>query len=323
MDRLNQSPSREVTLRKLKRDAENMRQYARFAVVLKGDTVEIIDNRDRKMTGLPYARIIAILGPVFYKGELLEESVLMEVGYSRTRPYAQLEERPRNEHGFRENKRWSLSARARIDGLTGEHFSIIYPAIERCMTAVVLELREKWKTKDPWWVNGPGKVARGIFFTVHQSDILMHRQMVLEDVRYRDEKYISGHAEWIRKMLGRYKRSYYTPQQLKNFRVVRCVMELLSQPHYTPFYRSVFCGHFAIGSHEQVLLEAILEKSGIDVADSDQEVRAVRSAGMVFPKLKTIRCYRPPVQPTHHARGASVFEILLEEGYRERNEISF
>ena len=323
MNGSNQSPSREVTLMKLKRDAENIRKYARFVIVNKGDLVEVIDNGNRRVQGLPYARIIAVLGPVSHKDEVLEESILMEVGYSRTRPYAQLEERPRDEHGFRQNKRWFLSKRLRIRGLTHDEFSIVYPIIERCIATVVLELREKWRTKGPWWVNGAGKVDRGIFFTANQSDAFLHRQMILEDVRYRDQKYISGHAEWIRRLLRRYKCSYYTPRQLKNLRVTRCVTELLSQAHYTPFYRSVFCAHFATGSHEQVLLEAILEEFGIDIADPNQDVRVLRSAGMVFPKLKTIRCYRVPGQPAHHARDASVFEILLEEGYRERKEIPF
>lgn len=83
---------RQATLSKVQRDGHNLKQHARFVIVLRNGKPELIDNGRRQKQGLPFARTIVVLGPVRYQGILVSEAVLLEVGYGRTRPYAQLEE---------------------------------------------------------------------------------------------------------------------------------------------------------------------------------------------------------------------------------------
>ncbi len=318
----NQSLHRGVTLEKLQRDAQNIRQYARFVIVLNGQQVEVIDNGHLRKEKLPYAKLVAVLGPVEHKGVSLKESVLMEIGYSRTRPYAQLEERPKDKNGDRSGRRWFLKGRARVGNLSDKDFSLVYPIVAQCMEQIVLECRENWGTKGPWYVNGPGEIERGIYFTVSHSDELLYRQLVCEDVRYRKQKYIVDHAVWIRSLLGKYKSSYYTAKQLKGFAKARIVAELLSQRHYTPFYRAVLLSCLTAGSHVRILFESIIEIFNIDISLTDQEAYALER-DRHLPWLKNLRCYRPPIQPSVHAQGSSVFEIILERNYREQNEVPF
>ncbi|MHB8660802.1 MAG: hypothetical protein ACYC75_02605 [Minisyncoccota bacterium] len=253
----------------------------------------------------------------------MEKSVLMEIGYSRTRPYTQLEERPRGKDGHRSGRRWFLKQRTRVRNLSGEEFALVYPLIAQCMTAIVLECREKWGQKRPWFVIGPGEVERGIHFTISHADELLHQQFVREDARYRGDKYIRKHARWIRWLFGRYKSSYYTPKQMKSFARVQCVAEMLSQNHYTPFYRMVLCGYFKEGSRTRTILESIMEVFNIDISLTDLETHTLEPALISLPWLINLRCYRPPQQPAVHARNSSIFELTLERSYREKNEIPF
>lgn len=313
---------RGVTFGKLRRDARNILRYARFVIVLGGDYPKVIDNGYRRTKSLPYARIIAVVGPVQHTGIILKNGVRMEIGYSRTRPYAQLEERLRDEYGNRGNRRWFLKPRPRAGHLSDEEFALVFPLITQCMASIVLEHRQNWKVKKSWWVDGPGEVERGVHFTIHHSDESMFRQMVLEDVRYRRERYISRHAAWVYYLLKRYKYSAYPSRQLRKFSKAQCVAEMLSQGHYTPFYRAVFLRCFAKGSHTRTLLDSIMETFGIDVSLSEREEYVLDHAPTV-PKLVDLQCYRPPRQPIVHARESSVFEITLERRYREKNEIPF
>ncbi|HEC93750.1 MAG TPA: hypothetical protein ENI56_00010 [Candidatus Kaiserbacteria bacterium] len=324
MTKANTLLSRGVTLGKLNRDAKNMLRYARFVVVLKKEgRLAVIDNGDRRANGLPYAKIIAVLGPVQHKDVFLQESVLMEVGYSRTRPYAQLEKRPKDKAGNRAGCRWNLKPRIRMRGLSEEETVLVYPDIVKCMTAIVLEEREKWKKKGRWWGGSVGYVERGIHFTVNHCDKIIHRQMMLEDVRYRKKRYIAGHAKRIRRYLKRYKYSYYSRKELRSYAYARRIAELLSQPYYTPFYRTVICEVFAEGTHERTLLGLIMEAFGLDVSLDGIDAFVLSSTLVVLPELRDLWCHRPIKQPLVHAKGASTFVLFLERRYREKNEIPF
>lgn len=316
---------RRVTCAKLKRDVENLRKYARFVIVLNETFVEVVDNIERRNKKLPFAKLIAIIGPAEHEGIFFNESLLMEVGYSNTRPYKQTELWVKREDGSF-IKSLTLKQRPRVRKISDDELSLTYPHIVQCMTTIVLEQRAGWMIKEPWFVSGARYVERGIFFTISRTDALMHRQMVLEDVRYRKWKYIYHHASWIRARLGALKSSYYTSKQLKSFARIRNVAQMLSNGHYTAFYRAVLCRQFAEGTHVRCLLDSIMEVFHIDVSLSDEESNTL-DAVLVLPKFVNIRCYRPPVQPRMqpraHGQGSSIFEVVLERKYREKNEVPF
>jgi hypothetical protein len=312
----------EVTLGKLIRDVANVRRYARFVLVLTQEGVQVIDNGHLRKSGLPYAKLIAVVGTVSYKAETFE-GLLMEIGYSRTRPYTSLEERHETAGKGRAPRRWHLKARSRVRGLTDTELASIYPHFGPCMETIVLEHREKWQVKKAWWVNGPGPVERGVYFTVSRSDARMHQQMALEDVRFRKRAYISGHMKRIRRYLRRATLAYYPLERLRTRVWANLIADVLAQRHYTPFYRTVLIQQFPKGSHQRSLLGDIAEAFAIDVTLSDDEVAVLHAPEVVLPHFTNVRCYRVPQQPVVHARGASVFEVILTRSYREKHEVPF
>ncbi|MCX6786564.1 MAG: hypothetical protein NTU85_01955 [Candidatus Kaiserbacteria bacterium] len=323
----NPSIRRVATKEKLERDVENLKKYSRFAFVLNGKGIEVIDNGERRAKGLPYAKIIAVLG---------KEGILMEIGYKRTRPYASLEdqtqvgerkprrkplpngEKRKREKRERKEKRWHLKQRPRVRALTEEEFMCVYPGIIMCMKIIVDEERKSWEVKEPWFTKGPGEIQKGIHFTVNHNDTFMHKQMMLEDVRYRMEKYLQRHARKIRWLLRNYQRSYYSRKQLGSFARVRRVKELLQQQHYTPFYRIFLRNYFAEIAKKKTMphlcevLDSIIETFEIDISSlTEQEAYALQPSAIVLPGFDGLQCYRLPEQnqPRIQAKGATVFEL--------------
>lgn len=308
---------RRATSEKLKRDAENLKAYARFVFVLKESGIEVIDNGARRAQGLPYAKIIAILGPAQHDGEHLPECNLLEIGYSRARPYASTE-LSKCKNGDRSRHRRFLKQRPRVRALSKEELSRVYPHIAECMRVIILELSAHWTTRT-WhikkkheYAKGHREVGRGIYFTARNSDRLLHRQLIMEDVRHRKDMYILRHASWVRWLSKKYKFS----RQLRKHARARQIADMLSQDHYTPFYRAVLCRHFKEDSRVRILLDSIVEAFNIDVSLTDLEAYAFEPSTISLPSFENLRCYRLSEQPTVHAREATVFEIFLEREYR-------
>ncbi len=183
----------------------------------------------------------------------------------------------------------------------------------------MLEQRENWEVKDTWFVKGPGEVERGIFFTVNHFDKLMHRQLMLEDVHYREDRYIKRHADWIRNLLWRYKHPHYAPKALESMGKARTVSEVFSQRHYTPFYRVVLLRCLAkieeekrMSSYRSGLLNLIVKTFKIDIESlGEMEKDALSPSSITLPEFTKLQCYRLSErdQPKKHAKEATVFEI--------------
>lgn len=320
-------PVRVVTLGKVQRDGQNLKQFARFVIVLRNAVPELIDNGTRRRDSLPFARLIAVLGPVQHEGVLVSEAVLLEIGYSRTRPYAQLEERERDEEGQRlKNGRWWLKPRTRVRKLTAEELELVHVLLEECMAEIVLECRETWKTKDRWWVPGPGAVERGIYFTFDKSDHLLYRQILLEDIRFRKEEYLYGHARRIRRLIGHYRYPDYSRSQLERWSGVRKIADLLrAQTYDNPYYRRVLLECFKAGSHVRNLLEHLSRLFHLQLEEGGEYARVVYESEADAPHLQLWKRIRARVvdQPTKHAKNGLVAELMLERKFRETHECPF
>lgn len=322
-----ESSVRVVTLGKVKRDGQNLKQFARFVIVLRNGVPELIDNGDRRRDGLLFARLIAVLGPVQHEGVLVSEAVLLEIGYSRTRPYAQLEVRERDEEGQRlKTERWWLKPRTRVRKLSAEELELIHALLEECMTQIVLECRETWKTKGRWWVPGPGAVERGIYFTFNKSDHLLYRQVLLEDIRFRREEYLYGHARRIRRLIGHYRYPDYSRSQLERWAGVGRVVELFrAQMYDNLYYRRVLLECFKAGSHIRNLLEHLSRLFHLRLEEGGEYAKVVYEDEEDAPKLQFWKRIRARVvdQPRRHARNGLVVELTLERKFRETHECPF
>lgn len=317
------APLRRVTLEKLKRDADRVREYARFVIELAEEGPRLIDNGSRFRKGLPFARLIAVLGPAEHKGVGISQAVLLEIGYSRTRPYAQLEYRHRDEAGNRSrNDRWFLKSRPRVRELSYKEFVLIHPILGQCMAEIVLECRESWHNKGPWWVAGPGGVERGIYFTLSKSDRLLYRYILAEDMHFRKRRYISWHAQCIRYWIGHYRHAGYSQKQLRGFGGAQKVAELIER-YKDPVYRLVLVRSFSSGSKIYMLLCNIGEAFNLELDHSNEHTRLLfEEAPVNLAPLEHVSC-RIVKQPERQARGCVVFEVTLKRRYREREEIPF
>ncbi len=321
-----ENPVRVATLGKIQRDGERMKQFARFVIVLERGSPKIIDNRHLLDEGKPFAHLIAVLGPARHNGALVPEAVLLEVGYSRTRPYMQLEQRKHEEGGRRlKDGRWFLKERVRARKISNRELGSVYPYIEQCMAQIVLECRETWRpeSREPRWVDGPGWVDRGIYFTVSKSDRLLHRQILAEDVRYRKEKYILKHARHIDRWIGRY-RLGHSDKRLRGFIKISQAAELIASKNYrNPLYRRALFQSFPVNSHARLLLERMDSLFSLQLEEESDDTRLLEELRTVALKpFQKIRC-RIVDQPKVHANGSIVTEITLERKFRELNECPF
>lgn len=318
---------RVATLGKIQRDGERMKQFARFVIVLEKGVPKVIDNGHLYREGKSFAHLIAVLGPARHNGVLVPEAVLLEVGYSRTRPYMQLEQRKQEEDGRRlkDDGRWFLKKRVRARKISNCELGSVYPYIEQCMAQVVLECRETWRpeSREPRWVDGPGWVDRGIYFTVSKSDRLLHRQILAEDVRYRKEKYILKHARHIDYWIGHY-RLGHSDQRLRGFTKISQAAELIASNNYrNPLYRRALLQSFPVNSRARLLLERMDSLFSLHLEEESDDTRLLEELRTVALKpFQKIRC-RIVEQPKVHANGSIVTEVTLERTYRELNECPF
>lgn len=322
-----ESSVRVVTLGKIQRDGQHLKHYARFVIVLKDGVPQLIDNGHRREDGLPFARLIAVLGPVRHEGVLVPEAVLLEIGYSRTRPYMQLEQVVATRKGGRLAKTWFLKGRVRARMISERELRVAYPLIEQCMTNIVLECRETWRpeSRERRYLKkgGAGWVERGIYFTVSKSDQLLYRQILAEDIRYRREKYINWHATCIRLWIGKYSLRNSDKQLRQRMKVSQAAELIASKNYQNPLYRRALIESFPLNSRVRLLLERMDSLFRLRLEQESDEIRLLeRTQASALRAFANIRC-RIVDQPRVHANGSIVAEVTLERRYRETHECPF
>ncbi len=317
---------RAVTLEKLDRDGRNLLEYARFAIVFIDGKPQLIDNGFRRKDGLPYAKLVAVLAPCEYDGKLIPHADVLEIGYSRTRPYTQIESR--SYIGGNGTPKWFIKGRLRSRKITDGELVLAYPIILKCMAEIVLECRESWNTKGTWWVDGACGVERGIYFTFSKSDQSLYRQMLVEDIRYRRMKYIGWHASCVDLWLKGYRWVHYPKEKLKSLSGAQKVAELFGR-YDNPFYRQVLLRSLGKGTKVRELAELIGEAFSLGLNQETDESKLVwgNSPKGRLPRMTATHCYRVPHQPKgrpgNHASGCAIFEVILERSYRAQYEIPF
>lgn len=325
--------SRVVTPEKLERDGRNLLEYARFAIVFIDGKPQLVDNGFRRKDGLPYAKLIAVLAPCEHGGRSIPYADVLEIGYSRTRPYTQIEsgavrDKKNGKAGHRMRSAWQIRSRSRLRIISDEELGLAYPIIMSCMAEIVLECREDWGVKKAWYVSGPGYVERGIYFTVSKFDEALYRQMLVEDVRYQRMKYIGWHASLINLWLKNYQWAYYSKERLKSFPGAQKTAELFGR-YESLFYRQALFQALVKKSKVRELVEQISEAFSLGLDQESDESKLVWGDGprACLPRMAATHCYRVPRQPGErigsHASGCAIFEVILERSYRAQYEIPF
>jgi hypothetical protein len=287
--------ARQPALEKLARDVTSLKKHARFIVLLTNSGPQIIDNHRIEKEGGLLGQIIAVLGPAFSEGVFVEQALLLEIGYSSTRPYskARFKKKFRERQGYHLKPFEALHGRRQVRQLSNEELRLVYPLIEQCMWEIVSECRAQWKPESRGlrWVRGAGWIPRGIFFSFRKSDVSVYRQILMEDLRYRRYRYIAEHARMIRHWLKGVARNGSVQQLARNSEANK-VAELLTLRYATPLYFHTLLAFFGIdiGLHQLVL--RIAEVFKVPFIAEDAEARhALETQDSPLPEFEKIRCY--------------------------------
>lgn len=125
---------------KLVRDGRTIKQYARWVLVI-DEEGNILSTIDRSHKGY-LVNSIAVLGPALVKGTLMPETVLLEIGLSRCRPYR------RSERGNRDvvvSSREVIPKRLRAACISHKQLAAIWPTVWPMLEEFVGQTRAGWK----------------------------------------------------------------------------------------------------------------------------------------------------------------------------------
>jgi len=169
-------------------DVQTLKRLARFVIVVKPDlTTTLIDNGHRALT----VPLIVVVGTIHDHSDVQYSGSLLEIGYNRARPYRRIH--------INKNKVlvWARNPKPQ---LSKQQIAVVYPKILECLEMVLIETRQRWKTKDAWWANGR-LVERGVQITVDTTDSWLHREFLRENVRYFQSCWFPRYRRWINRRL--------------------------------------------------------------------------------------------------------------------------
>lgn len=201
--------------KKIKRDATNVKRYARFAIIIDidGGILEVIENPAKHGFTQP---IIAILAPSVVGNQIISETVVFEMTYGRAVPYRRIEE---NISGG--NVRIPLMARRRVRVITSMELRNAWESLEKALLSVLKERLSKWKGRgEKFWLGHGHGYYRGVFFRFIAEDQDVLRQLWREHLVYRKPR-----LQNIFRMISRLRYSYYSEKQLRSFESVRQFVE--------------------------------------------------------------------------------------------------
>lgn len=308
-----------VSVAKVRRDAELLRAHAAVVIVLnpEGLVTEVI-TRDPRADQV--VRLIVVLAPAFHREQLIGETVVFEIGFSRARPYQQVER-----YGTGGNVTFFIKPRHRLRKLTFEEYASVAPVILRDMREMLFALRESWLTKEAWEA-GPKRVAfeRGIYFTVHRSDTHAYAHFLKEDLRFRRSDYLPHHASTLRGFISRRIHSATTLSraQLARTKWVHQLVDHCAVVRLTALYVSALHTYFS--PREWDAFTRVCTLMGVALPRGDAQTRLIAQPfARDLSGISGMFLVAKHDERTRHARNCFVVEAIFEKEYRERHEIPF
>lgn len=196
---------------KIRRDAERIKSFARQVFVLDENGRVVSSFRKNKRNCRINA--IAVLAPASFNGSRVPETLVLEIGISRTRPYRKVE---RSSDGRRFD---IVTWRHRVRELTRKEAEAVWPVLKEAIISVMLEDRSAWETKEykifarggsEW--NFPR--MRGISFSVLADDRHIFRLISAESSK-RKEPFLLEYAKGLESWLRKYRYVSYPDRDMK------------------------------------------------------------------------------------------------------------
>jgi hypothetical protein len=219
-----------------------------FVVLEKNQKIRRFDNKR------PRLGVLAVVGPgMTPRGIPLNEAVLLEVGYRKTRPY-----QPARKPYRRVDEPHEIPPRKKWCALNEEQYQKVGPWLFEELQFRVDELTSEWKgttypvpTRQTYWTNRGGKMTvdttwkkggkrlvywpRGLRFSASKHDELLLRDLYWAEMEGNShiKQWLRGLARFLDKRLKPYRgksRTYMAHWQ--GLKDVRHVLEASSLPHY-------------------------------------------------------------------------------------------
>lgn len=306
------------TLAKLLRDSQRLRKQARWVLVIDKEGKV----RDMFSNDAYVANIIAVLGPAVFCGVAVPDSVLLEIGISKGRPYKQAESIQRGGRANRER----MKGRLRTAHITFEQLHRVWPMVVSICEEVVEKERSTWEEKNRggWFVHteaGVKSFERGISFSISHTDHVLHEAFLMRDADVR--RYLRKNARTIRYFLRRCRYVYYPEKQLKSLvgvqKVVQLWRNMSSSPRWSPRYAHLLINF--LPSAPRALFRHIAGVYNLDIGEHFEADKSLQSQAkkLIFPAHLHVRWERDGGKV--QGKGCSLFEVFFESNYRKERGI--
>jgi hypothetical protein len=295
-------------------DAERLRQHACVLIVLDAEG-NIVSEVRRDPRDPIVVRVIAVLAPAVIRGVSIPEANVLEIGFSRTRPYTQ---------SYRGNQT-VISARKHARKITSDEYAKIHTYVLELMRELTLKLRESWKHKEAWRIGRKNvEFARGIFFSIDKSDLAVYAQMLAEDVRSRGKRYFPHMARRIERLIAQYDKAY-SDKQFRKLMGVDKLAFLLGKQREPALYVREILKH--VRPQYRIRLRRVVELFGIPFEEEDEHTRLVDEYARTHPSVEGLNI----LEVRHrkrlvHGKNSFVLEAFLDKHYskaRETPEVPF
>ena len=288
---------------KSERDVAALQKHARFVIAL-SDTkgVELISNPQQQYGSRVVVPLIAIVVQVTDGPHSFWASVA-EIGYGRTRPYRRVHVNRNKVLLQHRSVEWQLS---------NQQLQQVYPVLLQCFETILIDTRSRWKSDEPWYINGQ-HYEKGVQITVSHYDRALCQVLLHESIRYFDVGVFARWVSWINWKL-RYSQFTSYPINLygKNVRlVVDSVMS--SVVVQNPFWYQVLMS--SIG--KRLLLEnALYQMHGFYSGQTVETEIAFGQNPVELPKAEGLFFWHTLDQPLNkkgtHASNCSRFEVIFD-----------
>lgn len=291
----------DISIAKSERDVATLKKHARFVIALE-DTgeFELISNPPHKNESEPVVPLIAVVARVEYKTKRFWASVA-EIGYGRARPYRRVHVNQNKVLLQSRHPSWQLTAR---------QLQRVYPTLLECLELVLTETRSRWKSDQPWIINGRA-YEKGVQITVNQEDRFLCQAMLRENLRYFGV--FSRSVDWINWQLRHSKFDVYGVNQYGPN--VRRVAESVVYSVFAkdPFWLEVLLRH--VGKR-RLLENALAQLHGFIPEPSVELAIAFDEPQVTLPSAEGLFVWHTFDQPSNrkgsHADGCSRFEVLFD-----------
>lgn len=304
-----------TTVEKLLADRDRIKQYAWGYLILDAKG-ELVAKHVREHGSGRFIPVIAVLAPVVHGGVSIAESVIMEIGLERTRPYMSAE--IRSDWRAKRDVIETVVPRTRVRMPTSDEYRIAWQAIEQVFHAYVVERVSRWEFPDRRWAKG-FPAEPGARFTISKTDIPLYRQLLREDWRWRGERFRYSRADAAAIIMQRIKAKRFTDRQLRANLAAKNLASFMRS--ITLLERSFVMRSFAKRSREHFLLDAVMEVFDIRNGDETEEGNVLWGDphAQAFPHFQTIRMYLLRDQKrTRQALNGVVGEVFLSQEERKR-----